>query len=174
MPELAEKYNIKGDLEVTIRKFVEDPNGDTIAPVTKRRGYYVEQKQKIKNLLTKVGRDQVHTDMYTSATRTGSGFNFIALSSDATAPTADDTTLVGEITTGGLQRTQASTRSHTASTNTTTLQHTFTATAVHTNVQKSALFNSSTGGVLGHVGTFTAATLQIDDQIQITWTITAG
>lgn len=122
------------------------------------------------NLITNAGKDFI-ADQLGSTTPGTNGANYIALSSDATAPAATDTSLTGEITSGGLERAQG-TYAHTAGTNTYTVTHTFTATASHTDVQKSGLFTAATGGVMMAENTFSAVNLLSGDQLQIEWTIT--
>lgn len=129
------------------------------------------------NLLTNSGRDDFHTGLYTNAGASQTPFNFIGLTTDVGAPSATDTDLTGEITTGGLSRIQAASRVHTGGTNTSTLIQTFTATAVHTALVKAGLFDvigPPVAGTMGHESTFTTATLQISDQITITWVLTVG
>ena len=127
-----------------------------------------------KNLLTTDGRDEFHQTMYIDTVASQTGFNFIAVTSDATAPNAADTTLAAEITTGGLTRVLATTRIHTDDTNTSTVAVTFTATAIHANVQKSGLFDLVAVGVLSHINTFTIANLEVNDTLTVTWTLTLG
>ncbi len=126
------------------------------------------------NLLTNGGRDLFHAQCYTNTAAGTRGSGFVALSSDAVAPAVGDTTLASEITTGGLARADVTTKTHTAGTNVTTLQHTFTATATHTAVQKCGMFNAASGGTLTHENTFTSVTLQASDTLQVTWTLTLG
>ena len=126
------------------------------------------------NLLTNGGRDWMIAQVYTNTSAGTRGSGFIALTSDTGAPAAGDTALASEITTGGLNRADATTKSHTGGTNSTTIQHTFTASATHTAVQKSGLFNASSGVTLSHENTFTAVTLQSSDTLQVTWTTTLG
>lgn len=124
------------------------------------------------NLLTDGGRDKAHAQIYTNTSAGDRGAGFIAVTTDATAPADSDTTLTSEITTGGLARADASTKTHTSGTNTTTIAHTFTSSATHTNVQKAALFDASSSGTMYHVNTFTATTLQSGDTLTVTWTLT--
>lgn len=126
------------------------------------------------NILTNAGRDWIHAQIYTNTAAGTRGAGFIALSADVGAPSASDTTLAGEIVSGGFQRADASTKTHTNGTNTTTIQNTFTATALQTAIVKSALFNASSVGIMAHENTFTSVTCQINDSLQVTWTITAG
>lgn len=126
------------------------------------------------NLLTTDGRDAFHQALYIDTTATQTGFNFIGLTSNTGAPAVGDTVLTGEITTGGLARILATTRTHTDDTNVSTISHTFTATAIHTDVQKSGLFDLVTTGILSHENTFIVVTLQVNDTLTITWTLTVG
>ena len=128
------------------------------------------------NLLTLGGRDFFHAQVYTNTSPGTKAGNGIAVSDEATNPVDTDTTLVGEITTGGLTRVQATTISHTATTNISTIENTYTATAIHTDVHKSGLFNQDTiGGQMTHASEFTAdVTLQIGDTLTVTWTLTLG
>ena len=78
------------------------------------------------NLLTDDGRDYAIAQFYTNTTAGGVGMNFIALTSDSSGADATDTTLPSEITTNGLERALATTISHSADTNSTTLNKIFT------------------------------------------------
>jgi len=74
---------------------------------------------------------------------------WMALSTDATAPAASDTTLTGELTGSGLAR-AVGTYSHTAAASTYQLSHLFTATGSAT-INKEAIFgacNTTAGGVM--------------------------
>ena len=129
------------------------------------------------NLLTNAGRDWMHAQVYTNTSAGTRGAGWIGLSTDTTAPAATDTDLSagsGEITTGGLDRKDATNKTHSSGTNSTTIQHTFTASATHTAVVKAGLFNASTGGTMAHENTFTSVTLQSSDTLQVTWTVTLG
>ena len=108
------------------------------------------------NLLTNAGRDWMHAQVYTNTGAGTRGAGFIALTSNTAAPAAGATT-------------------HSSGTNSTTIQKTFTASAVHTAVVKAALFNQlAVGGTMAHINTFTAVTLQSSDTLQVTWTVTLG
>lgn len=126
------------------------------------------------NLLTLDGRDFFHAQCYTNTSTGTVGANFIAVTTDAGAPATSDTTLATEITTGGLGRAVATTITHTNDTNATTLAKTFTASATHTAVQKSGLFNASSGGIMTHEATFTPVTLNSPDTVVVTWTLNMG
>lgn len=126
------------------------------------------------NLLTNSGRDWMHTQVYTNTAAGDRGAGYIALTTDTATPAATDTTLTSEITTGGLERADATTKTHSSGTNSTTLQHTFTSSATHTAVIKAALFNAASSGTMAHINTFTSVTLQSADTLQVTWTLTLG
>ena len=53
------------------------------------------------NLLTTDGRDFFHAQVYVNTSAGTRGANFIALTTDSTGAAAGDTTLPGEISTGG-------------------------------------------------------------------------
>jgi len=129
------------------------------------------------NLYTNVGRDFWHSQIY-MATTGARAANFMALSEDTTAPTVSDTTLAGEITTGGLQRADVTTASpgitHTTGTNSTLFDITFTATSSFSAVQKVAIFNNSSGGIMAHAGTIVPGALNPTDGIQIQYTLNLG
>jgi hypothetical protein len=79
------------------------------------------------------------------------GMAYLAVTSDAVAPGAGDTTLASEATTNGFSRV-AGTYAHTGGTNTFTISNTFTASGTLT-VNKEAMFNSgyvaSPSGTMG-------------------------
>lgn len=122
------------------------------------------------NIITTAGKDFISAQIGSTSPGTN-GANFIGLSSDTTAPAAGDTTLTGEITSGGLERTQG-TYGHTNGEATLTVASTFTASATHNDVQKAGLFTATSGGTMMAGNTFTPVTLNSGDQLTITWTIT--
>lgn len=126
------------------------------------------------NLLTNNGRDQMHTLVYTGASATTRGFYAIALTESTITPADTDTTLTGEIATNGLTRVDAGTHTHTTGTNTSLVEHTFTATGAFTNVQASAVFNATSGPIMGHIATFAtgSGTLATNDTLKVSWTFT--
>jgi hypothetical protein len=150
--------------------FVEDSNVLFHPPLLSKE-VLAQDKE---NLLTNDGRDWMHAQVYTNIAAGTIGANYIAVTVNATAPAATDTTLTGEISTGGLARAQATTRTHTTGTNATTLAITFTASAQHTAVQKGGLFNAASAGIMAHENTFTAASLEINDTLTITATLNLG
>lgn len=166
-----ESMSVKGEVEISVRRFVADPRGSVVAQ-DGTRGYYTHWvAQGGKNLLTDAGRDFLLLQGYQTTGLSSNGANYIALSTDSTAPADADTTLTGEITTGGLARAQGQV-SHTTGENTTRVTKVFTATATHTSVQKTGLFTASSSGTLVHEYLASAVTLAANDQLQVMWTVT--
>ena len=101
----------------------------------------------------------------------------MALTANATAAAAGDTTLTAEIATagGGLLRKQA-TYAHTVGTGTYTLTAVYTTNgsdALPVTVNKYGIFNASTVGTLVFESIITAATLSASgDQLTVTVTVT--
>lgn len=144
--------------------------------VNGRQGYYTYEDviRDKHNLLTDAGRDFFHAQVYTNTSAGTRGGGFVAVTTDAGAADAADTVLATEITTGGLARADADTKTHTTGTNVSTIEHTYTASAIHTAIVKSGLFNAASVGTLTHENTFTTVTLQINDTLKVTWTCTLG
>ena len=132
-----------------------------------------EDVQLIHNLTLNKLRDNLSDRLYTRTTNDGGrGAGFIALSENNTAPAASDTTMSGETSLSGLTRADATTKSHSAGTNTTTISHQFTAGAAGT-IQKAGLFTASSAGDPYHVTVFgSSAVLAINDLLTVTFTIT--
>jgi hypothetical protein len=124
------------------------------------------------NLITNAGKDFI-TAQIGSTSADSNGANYVALSSDSTAPEATDTTLTGEVSGSGLEREQG-TYSHTGGTNTFTIQKTFTASGIVDSVQKTGLFTASSSGTMMAENTFTSVNILSGDQLTVTWTITIG
>jgi hypothetical protein len=172
--DLGDRISAKKSTKKVLHEQIESIHG--FVTVTKNIGREDEQVLCLNkhNLLTQVGRDDIHNGMYANASGGQSAFNYMAVTSSTVTPATNDTTLDAEITTGGLIRIQATTRTHTVSTNTTLIEQTFTATATFTAVQASGIFDAVTTGTMGHENTFTPANLEIDDTLTVSWTITAG
>jgi hypothetical protein len=126
------------------------------------------------NLLTTAGKDWMHAQVYTNASAGTRGAGFIASTESTITPAVGDTTLTGEIATNGLSRADATTKTHTGGTNTSTIEHTFTASGAFTSVLASALFNASSAGTMPHIANFGtgSGTLATNDTLKITWTLT--
>lgn len=132
-------------------------------------------------LRTDAGKDfQSRVMGDTASTGTGSyaAATYIALTANATAPAAGDTTLTGEIVTGGggLIRAQAA-YAHTAGASTYTLTKTFTVNgsdSIPVTVAKIGVFNASSSGtmVFETLLSSTAPLSAIGDQVQVTETVT--
>lgn len=129
-------------------------------------------------MLTTAGKDFVASALGDRSGAREAAADYLALSANATAPAAGDTTLTGEIATasGGLIRAQA-TYAHTGGASTYTLTKTFTANgsdSLPVTVAKVAVFNASSGGkmpwesLLGTTATLSAS----GDQLVLTETIT--
>lgn len=167
----------KGYLTVVHRKFITDENANDVNLVTGQKGYY----QKIvicknsENLQTLAGRDDLIIKGYTQNGAGNPASNWICVSADGTAPSTADTVVAGEITINGMGRAQATTRTHTTGTNTWSLSLTFTDTTAETaGIVKYGLLTASSSGVLNHENTATTVTLEIGDQLVVTWTGSLG
>ena len=153
--------------------------GYVSAIVTKKDKEGQEQSKHVadlnKNLLTNNGRDLFHAQCYTNTSAGTRGAGYIAVSTGTVDETTASTALQTEIAAGGLSRADATTKTHTAGTNSSTIEHTFTASATHTAVHKSAMFNAASGVTMTHVANFTAdATLVSGDTLKVTWTLNLG
>lgn len=127
------------------------------------------------NLYTNGGRDWIADQLYRNTGAGTQGACQIGLSENAGGALASHTALAGEITTNGLQRKQATDRTHTAGTNVTVLHDQFTAGASFSAVQLGALFNAAgppVAGVMVNEKAFTSTQLNSGDIIDITITIT--
>lgn len=128
-----------------------------------------------KNLLTLDGRDLFHAQCYINTSAGTRGAGYIAVSAGTVDETSASTALQTEIATGGLARADAVPKTHTNDSNSSTIENTFTASATHTAVHKSAMFNASSGVTMTHVANFTAdATLVSGDTLKVTWTLNLG
>lgn len=132
----------------------------------------VDDPEVVWNLITNAGRDFLHLQGYGTTGLGANGLNYIALSNDTVTETSASTVLSNEITLNGLGRAQG-TVTHTAGTNTTTIDKTFTATGTQS-AQKAALFTAVSSGTMNHVLGFTQRSLIASDTLQITFTITLG
>jgi hypothetical protein len=125
------------------------------------------------NLLTDAGKDWMHQQVYTNTSAGTRGAGYIASTESVITPATGNTTLTGEITTNGLARADAVTKSHTAASNSSTIEHTFTASGSFTSVLASALFNASSAGTMPHIANFATGSgiLATNDTLKITWTV---
>lgn len=128
-----------------------------------------------KNLLTNSGRDWMHAQVYTNTGTGTRASGFISASSDATAPAAGDVAVAGELAVSGFTRADSVTKTHTAGTNSTLIEHTFTASGTVTGIQKTGLHWASSGSNnLSHENTITSADVVSGDTLKISWTVNLG
>lgn len=162
---------------VVHRKFFADPQGTEFNVVTGVRGRYekiVKEKRK-PNLQTLAGRDDEIIKDYTQNGAGNPASNYICTSADGTAPSTADTVVAGEITTNGMGRAQATTRTHTSGTNAWSLSLTFTDTTAETaGIVKYGLLTAISSGVLNNENTSTTVTLEVGDQLIVSWSGTVG
>jgi len=137
---------------------------------TKKKRILAKMKH---NLLTNAGKDAFHALCYTNTSAGTRGYGFIASTESTITPAVGDTTLTGEIATNGLARADATTKTHTAASNSTLIEHTFTASGAFTDVKASALFNASSAGTMAHEANFStgSGTLATNDTLKISWTL---
>ncbi|MEM0029334.1 MAG: hypothetical protein QW572_00520 [Candidatus Nitrosocaldus sp.] len=139
--------------------------------VTVERNGKVIYRYETHNLITDAGKNFIRDQAF--GTASSSTAQYIALSTDSTAPNASDTTLAGEITSQGLERAQGTATP--GSTGQITISKTFTMTSGANStftINKAGLFNSSSGGILVAVALISnPPTLQAGDSITINWQI---
>ena len=125
------------------------------------------------NLLTDAGRDWMHAQVYTNTSAGTRAAGYIASTESSITPAVGNTTLTGEMATNGLARADAVTKTHSAGTNSTTIEHTFTASGAFTSVLASALFNAVAAGTMPHIANFSTGSglLATNDTLKITWTL---
>lgn len=130
----------------------------------------VKQVIKTHNLRTNAGADFQKNQMSGTAVAVA---NFIAVTQNATAPVASDTTLTGEETTNGLGRAAGTFNGGAAGSTSYTLSKTFTYTGSGSvNLNKAAVFNGASGSTMVFETLFgTPANLATGDQITVTWTV---
>ncbi len=127
--------------------------------------------EKVFNLITNSGRVQYHIQCFGTTGLATNGHNYIALSADAVSETASSTVLSNEITGNGFARAQGTVVLPTGSGTQTTISKIFTATGSQS-VQKLALFNASSSGIMNHVLGFTSRSLISGDTLSVVITIT--
>lgn len=149
--------------------------GYCCAVVTKK-GISKQLAEFVENTLTQNGRDWMHAQVYTNTSGQTIGSNYIAVTESSISIAGTETALTGEIATNGLSRVQATTRTHSAGTNSTTIETTFTATGSFTSVLSSALFNAPSGVTLSHIANFATGSglMSSGDTLKVTWTLNLG
>jgi hypothetical protein len=138
--------------------------------ITHIRHGKVLNTQTIFNVKTTAGIDFTFAQTYGTAAQ-ANGLNYIALSNDTVTETTASTTLSTEITANGLGR-HIGTYAHTAGASTATISYTFTCSTAAQAAQKAALFSATSTGTMHHVLSFTQRSLQVGDQLAVTFTIT--
>lgn len=151
------------------------PNMVTVRVIRQGKVIFEETNH---NLKTTGGVDAIFQLLFGSQPAVA---KFLYLSTNTTAPAAGDCpagsttcTLTGVLTSNGLAP-AAATFSHTNGASTATLSYTWTAsTAGTSNIQEAGISNSITpgSGTVLFENTFTPVSLNVGDQIQLTWTIT--
>ena len=133
------------------------------------------------NAVPSVFIDKLHKMAFQDLTAAERSFGSIGLTAN-TAQTLDATVtaLTAEITTNGLARINASSRTHTAGTNSTVVSHTFTLTGSQTDITRAALFNIDTAPVSGTIGPVAAFTngatgpMDANETINVAITVTTS
>jgi len=132
----------------------------------------VDEDETVRNIVTNAGRVQLHTFMYGTSSR-ASGFRFIGLSNDGAATAASDTTLASELVGNGLSRVAAGVTLPVGAGTQTIISNIFAFSGGSPQaVQKSALFDTASGGVMAHEILFAQRTLQPGDNLTVSYTIT--
>jgi len=129
-----------------------------------------------KNLLTNNGRDLFHQQCYTNTANGTRGAGYVALTTSTASPAAGDTALGGtELAASGFTRADATTKTHSNGTNSTTIEHTFTASGTVNLIHTSGTFNNASSTTLCHEASFgTDASLISGDTLKVTWTLNLG
>lgn len=147
-----------------------------------KRGIWLtrlESEEEVANLITNGGRVTVHTYIYGTAAQRASaslgadGLSYIGLSNDATAPAAGDTALTAELSGNGLSRAQGVVTLPVGAGTITTVSRVFTYSGgAPQGVQKTALFDAASAGHMAHEILFTPRTLNTNDTLTVTFSIT--
>lgn len=135
--------------------------------VQARNGHRVIATRRVKNLRTTAGRDWMASRMGNSA-GTGNVANYIALSSTNAAPSAGDTTLVGEL--GGALARKLATYTHTTASDTYTLSTSWTS-GVTTTIYRAGLFDAVIEGTLVFERSFAPIPVVSGTSVAIYWTV---
>jgi hypothetical protein len=142
---------------------------NTVHAVIVRANGAIEDLGVSTNLRTTAGIDW-QADVMGHSTQPSEA-QWIALTTDTATPAAGDTTLAGEITTGGLDRAQGA-YTHTSGVASYKITKTFTATAIHTDIHKVGLFTASSSGIMPFESVLSSnGDLEEDDTITIEWTV---
>jgi hypothetical protein len=121
------------------------------------------------NLVVNGGLDFINSCIGKGLCGTPTNFSIIALGGNTTPQAATDTTLANEWATNGLSR-AAATYTYIGTGNW-SITKTWTDTTAASVVNTTGLFNATSSGTLFAENYFTPVTLQIADQLNVTWTI---
>jgi hypothetical protein len=127
-------------------------------------------EETVRNVKTTAGIDFTFAQTYGTSAQ-ANGLNYIALSNDTLAETTASTVLSTEIAANGLSRAIGA-YSHSNGASTATISKTFTCGTAPQAAQKAAVFSASSGGTMHHALAFTQRSLQVGDQLAVTFTIT--
>ena len=165
---------------ITARAFLTVRHDQAYA-YNEKRGIWLYKcgpEEEVGNILTDAGRVAIHTYLYgsagqrTTASLGPDGLSYIGLTDDASPPVDGDTSLTGEISGNGLSRVQSAVTLPTGTGAITSLQHQFTYTGgAAQGVQKTALFDASSGGNMAHEILFTQRILATNDTLTVTFNI---
>jgi len=120
------------------------------------------------NVTCTAGLNAARDRLFNSAT-TETTAHYIALSSSTASPAAADTELDAEITQSGLARAAGTYTTSGCSDGECIVQNTFTAEDTLTDVQLMGLFDAASAGDMYFEATFTAVSLESDDQLTAKW-----
>jgi hypothetical protein len=146
--------------------------------VTKLDGTQRIIADKVHNVFPSACIDKIHKMAFIDTTASEVGFNYIALTAD-TGQTinAAQTTLTGEISTNGLGRVLAGTKTHTNGTNTSLIEHTFTLSGTQSDITRAALFNAVSTGTMGPFAAFSngaTGSMSASETVKVSITITTS
>jgi hypothetical protein len=146
--------------------------------VTKLDGTQRVIADKVHNVFPSACIDKIHKMAFIDTTATEVGFNYIALTAD-TGQTinAAQTTLTSEISTNGLGRVLAGTKTHTNGTNTSLVEHTFTLSGSQSDITRAALFNAASTGTMGPFASFSngaTGAMSSGETVKVSVTITTS
>ena len=125
----------------------------------------VKDIRKFENLIVKTGKDLI-ADTVGKSTGQPAGAQYVAIGTNTTAPTSDDTQLGAENARG------LATYAHTSGTNSWTETYTFGAGQGTGAVTESGCLNAVSGGSLLARQTFAVINKGADDSLQVQWTYT--
>ena len=131
------------------------------------------------NTVPSVFVDKVHAySLINTSNNSTNGFNYIGVTADTTQTLSPSiTTLTGEITTNGLTRAQAPTKTHTTGTNSSVIEITFTLTGTQSDITRAALFDALTGGNIGPAAAFSngaTGSMNSGETVKVSITVNIG